>query len=119
MAKDDYNLLVCKILLYLYQCLKNGEAPTKNGLLLGCRLGELADGYRDFILRSMTEEGLISGLLFVKTWGQDTVCASDIDEVRITSEGIRYLSENSTMQTVIEKLRDTLDFAGLVRSLFP
>ena len=35
MTKDDYHVMVCKVLLYLYKCLKNDEKPDIDRLYCG------------------------------------------------------------------------------------
>ena len=47
MVKNDYHVIVCKILKYLYACLKNGEDVDSDKLM--DIIGDLPESYADYI----------------------------------------------------------------------
>ena len=108
MAKDDYNVLVFRILLYLYGCLKRQYSFENEGFYaaLGTKVNE---AYLSDILRNMSNDGLIKGAVFTHVWGDEYVLASSYDELKITPDGIVYLQENSTMKKVKEMLLDSAE----------
>lgn len=65
MAKDDYSVIVYKLLKILYELLKRGKVITQE------ELDELGSGidteYWNFILTSLYEEGYITGLTSIHT----------------------------------------------------
>lgn len=119
MAKDDYNRLVCIILTYLYARLrgKTEERPESFLQPMTAHL-PISEDYFYFILESMSEEGLIKGISFIKAWGGDIINISGISSIQITRSGIQYLTENSTMRSVLEFLRDNaVSLPGLVSTV--
>lgn len=114
MAKDDYNVVVFKILTYLYACLKRTTLFDEKVFKQIIDKQNIPDEYLTDILRMMTEEGLITGLAFTKPWGNTYIMTNEYGDMRITSSGINYLNENSTMS----KVRDILiDNTGLIGEL--
>lgn len=69
----------------------------------------LNDEYLEKIYYMMQQEGLIEGLVFKKAWGNIRILANDEDEMDITSDGIRYLKDNSKMEIVKNYLIENLD----------
>ena len=69
MARDDYYVIVYKILAYLYTQLKAGE--------------------------KIDNEGLITNIRIIKVWGGEV--SISIDNIQITPNGIDYLCNNNLM----------------------
>ncbi|MBF1305653.1 MAG: hypothetical protein HXM91_07380 [Oribacterium sinus] len=67
------------------------------------------DQYFYDVLEMAQEEGFIKGAKFQRAWGQDKIPLFDDDDLEITSAGIRYLEENSTMKKIGETLKETID----------
>lgn len=63
MAKDDYFVLAYRILSYLYACFKAGERPDMD--CISADVLHIPVGYWFNIMRSLTEEGYIVGLVFL------------------------------------------------------
>ena len=116
MAKDDYHYLVFRTLTYLYgvlQCKYSFDEKvflktvdrTKDGIL---------EEYLTRVLKFMTDDGLITGLVFAKAWGNECILANDLKNMAITPKGLDYLTENSIMN----ELKKTLsEGAGLITEL--
>jgi len=119
MAKDDYNVIVYRVLVYLYACLKREIMYEDAAFQAAVRKNVDSDEYFTDVLRMMQEEGLIEGLVFQKVWGNNVVLISDVSEARITATGIRYLQENSAMKKVGVFLKESADIiASLASKLF-
>jgi hypothetical protein len=91
MAKDDFEVIVYKVLAYLYACLKAGveASPAKAREVAGCN-----DVYWKTVLEDMAHRGLVRVGEY-RHWG-----GSDVTSVSITMDGAGYLSENSRMAAV-------------------
>ena len=69
MAKNDYHVIVYRVLLYLYKCLKQGKTPTEskfNEIALNAGIGEQ---YWHYVLRTLHDMQLISGVIRVDVDG--------------------------------------------------
>ena len=69
MAKDDYDVIVYKMLLYLYGCMKRVISFNQAVFDKSIKREELNEGYFTDILRMMQKEGLVDGVNTVKPWG--------------------------------------------------
>ena len=101
MAKDDYQVIVCKILKYLYEILKKGESPdtTKlNHLVL-----DINESYWNYIIEQLVNEEYIQGLIRMQIDGRKDLFRG-FENIRITPKGIEYLTENSTMKKITKAL---------------
>ncbi len=114
MAKDDYNVLVYKILLYFYAILKRKIAYQDEAFDALISKSDISDEYLTDILHMMQDEGLIKGLTFINVWGGDCILTCGKEEIRITPSGIHYLEENSKMKKIGDTLTKT---PGIVASL--
>lgn len=104
MAKDDYDTIVYKILLYLYACLKRKIVFDRTTFFKAIDKDAICDEYLADILYFMKEEGLISNLAIVKAWGNVRILASDYCDIEITVAGIHYLQENNIMKQIRNQL---------------
>lgn len=121
MAKDDYFVIVYKILLYLYAVFKRKVVFDEKDLKLSIiKKDEINEDYLIDILKMMQEDGLIKGLVFKNAWGSSILLINDLADMRITSQGIDYLQNNSKMQKVKDFLIESIDiFASLINIVFP
>ena len=120
MAKDDYNVLVYKILLYAYAVFKRKIVFDEKEFELSIIKGGIDKDYLINILVLMQNDGLISGLKFRKVWGGQMLLINDFSEMKITSNGINYLTDNSKMQQVKEFILESIDiFAPLIKLVLP
>ena len=117
MAKDDYDVIVYRILVYLYACFKGKILFEGATFREAVRKNVESDEYFARVLRLMLSESLISGLVVTKAWGQTYLIASDLRDMEITAEGIHYLKENSTMQRVGRTLKETSDIIADLASV--
>ena len=97
MAKDDYHVIVYKILSYLYEQLKAGKPVNQEMLTAEGKLFKIPESYWQYIFSSLYNEGYITGAK-VEPWGKDTIIV--LEDLQITPKGIEYLTSNSFMQKV-------------------
>lgn len=110
MAKNDYSVIVCIVLSYMYKCLKQGEHVDVE--LMNPKALEIPDSYWTYIIRNLEADGYIEGVLFQKYKGGEVLQFEDC--FNITPKGIEYLQENS----FIKKAKETVkDFATLAATL--
>lgn len=102
MARDDYHVIAYKILVYLYECLKRGEKPKQ--VYYSDIAYDINRAYWENIMRCLSQEGLIEGLIIGNVVG----CSEPMISTRnimITPKGIEYLEENSTIAKAAEFLK--------------
>ena len=117
MAKDDYDVIVYRVLVYLYACLK-GKIMFEKVTFDAAVMKDIDnEGYIERVLQLMQEEGLIQGLTFVKAWGDEVILTSDISEAQIMPAGIHYLQENAKMKAVGEKLKAAVDMIAKLAAM--
>lgn len=116
MAKDDYDVIAYKILLYFYACKKRkiifDERVFKE---TACKNVE-SNEYLIDIIAMMQDEGLIKGAVFQNAWGHVKLLISDLQDIEITVDGIHYLKENSRSKKIKDGLIEAADImADLIR----
>lgn len=112
MAKDDYDVIVFKVLLYFYACLKHDIKYDKNTFEKAIGLKEISEDYFMQILYMMKSEELIEGISFTKAWGGEKILLNDFSDIAITFNGIHYLKDNSTMQKVKNTIVEGVDLVA-------
>ncbi len=104
MAKDDYDVVVFRIVVYLYSVFKGKQNFRQNVFLKEV---------------SRIDEGLIEGLHFCRAWGNVRILVNDLADISITSDGIDYLLENNRMRKIKEfLLNQSGTMAGLIEMVF-
>ena len=108
MAKDDYDVIVYRMLVYLYACAKRKILFEDTTFREAVKKNVENDMYFYDVLRMMQTEGLIEGLVFTSAWG-DVFLANDLQDAKITADGIHYLKENRTMAKVGTAMKEAVD----------
>lgn len=106
MAKDDYDVIIFKILVYLYALLKGKEIFDQDKYNKAISRKSINEEYLIRIYKMMSDDGLIEELHFKKAWGQDLIPLFDEKDMIITSKGVHYLQENSKMKEVKDFILD-------------
>ncbi len=101
MAKDDYFVITYRILTYLYNCFKQGEAPDIS--VFGPDAIGINNGYWGNIMESLLSEGYIKGIAVLPRMGGGF--GIKLLELRITQKGIEFLQDNSKMAKARDLLR--------------
>ena len=108
MARDDYDVIVYRVLVYLYACLKRKTIFNESSFR-SIVIKNINEDYFDDVLAMMQREGLVEGLAFVRDMCGINIRASDYCDMRITADGIHYLSDNAKMKKVGEFLADSAE----------
>ncbi len=118
MARDDYSVLVYKILVYYYACMKRKIIFDQNVYDKVIGKEKLNDGYLENVYCMMQDEGLIKGFAYTKAWGETKIIISDEANISITAAGIRYIENSKKTNKVKRFLLGSVDYlAELIRIL--
>lgn len=104
MAKDDYSVIVYKILAYLYECLKKGKTPDPADYNWDSGLFHIPQSYWENIMEELINEGYIKGAHALNVLGQARPSIRVDSSTSITMKGAEYLDHNSVMQKAKEFL---------------
>lgn len=98
MAKDDYEVIACKILVYFYRKMKGKISPEEANYYLYPQTPQfpITQEYLNVVLIDLINDGYIADANITRAWGGD-VALVDTDKARITIKGIEFLRENSTI----------------------
>jgi len=88
MSFDDFEVVACKVLAYLYACLKEGVYPDVDEARDLTRVNEV---YFGAVVSSMISDGLVTGSTILDARGS----VVDICNLTLTLEGAAYLRDNS------------------------
>ena len=108
MAKDDYHVIVFRMLKYLYHQLKDGLPPEPEMLMPDSKIFEINEYYWKYVLRSMLEEHLIRGLTMNDDGSGPEQSSEMLKDIQITPKGIEYLNDNRMGQRVDQLIRDVI-----------
>lgn len=93
MAKDDFHVIVYRILQYLYNCLKKGQDPDVD--FVSAEKYEINERYFQTIIGELYENGYIRGVVPVPMLKVNYTPYKITDSISITLQGIEYLTDNS------------------------
>lgn len=96
MPKNDYHVIVCKILKYLYACLKAGEDAENEKLMEIIK--DLPARYAEYIVDALHQEGYVAGSYPETANGEEKPRLTSA--TMITPKGIEYLNNNKYMATI-------------------
>ncbi|RGM70765.1 hypothetical protein DXB98_09305 [Collinsella sp. OM07-12] len=102
MAADDFDVVVFKVLSYLYQCIKDGVEPNP---AKAQELAKINPVYWRAVVSDLIDRKLVVATV-LKTTGETLYY-----DLRITSAGVDYLNESPKMRKVKEFLGTALDVA--------
>ena len=114
MARDDYFVIVYKVLTYLYQCLKEGTKVEERLLTHESPYIKVSEKYWNYILWHMQKAELIEGVEFLGNNLGDIPYPLEWNKCRITPNGIAYLSENSLMKKAKDFLKDIKEITPFI-----
>ncbi len=70
MSTNDYDVIVFKLLVYYYACLKHTTVFKQSEFDLITKKAGVNEEYLLYVLEMMQDEGLIKGLTLTRAWGQ-------------------------------------------------
>jgi hypothetical protein len=97
MSYDDYDVIVYKVLKYIYQCLKAGVYPS---LDKAQELTRCNDVYWLHVIQSMLNDGYIQGVKIPEYLGNDAKPIAEPKALGLSQKGAQYLTNNSKMAEV-------------------
>ena len=102
MGKDDYYVIAGKILVYLYAKLK-GKSDQKPEEYLRAMSEDfpISEEYFNYVLDEINAHGYTQ-MTTIKCWGGDI--ERDLSSIRITQEGIDFLTDNLKIRKAIEAI---------------
>lgn len=96
MASNDMELIMYKILRYLYDCAKNDKTVREADFCYDSRLiKECPESYWKLVIEELVRLELVKGILVSETKDGTVIDASG---AKITFKGTQFLKENSRMQ---------------------
>lgn len=105
MAKDDYQVVVFRILSYLYKQLKSGEPVDPRMIDHESKLCSINISYWRYIIENMQKEELIQGLKKGKSQEEDYT-DGQLKKIQITPKGIEVLSDNKMYDKINNVLKN-------------
>ena len=108
MAKDDYQVIVFRILKYLYLQLKKGLPVEAEMLRHDSKICKINEPYWRYIITSMQDEGLIKCLSTKAGQADDVPLEDRLGNLQITPKGIEMLSDSRMAEKVDNLLRGIL-----------
>lgn len=109
MAKNDYFVIVYKVLSYLYDCLKKSTDPDLNYLEQLFEASRVGADYSDYIYSSLYRDGLIQGVALISMSRKKFPGVKFLPSFSITPAGIEYLQNNSMMAKAVDYLKSIND----------
>lgn len=104
MSQDDMHVVMCKIIAYLYSCMKNGTDPDLKQIRHDGALG-INYRYWAHIMRTLDDRGYITGITVYDALESDGVIVN-LNNPMATLEGVEYMKENSAMRKAAKYLLD-------------
>ena len=98
MAKNDMEVIMYKILRYVYECLKTGKAPELSDIMWCCKLFDIPKAYWLAIMQELIEGAYIDGLRFIGA--KDLQQVLQIGDIRITKNGREFLQDESKLAKI-------------------
>ena len=118
MAKNDYFVLVYKLLSILYEDLKTGAATDIKTLLNDRDTFPIGQRYWIAIFEDLLEKGYIKGVQIVNVANSnDRKILLDKYGIRITADGVEYLNNNSLMRKLAGVIGSVTDFLPIATSI--
>lgn len=117
MSKDDMEVIMYKVLKYLYESLKAGHKTCLEEVAWKCKLFDITREYWLLIMREMIDSGYVSGIKYVAAKDMEGVI--ETGTFSITKAGREYLTENSTAQKIKATLGDvfSITLGGVIGKL--
>lgn len=97
MAKNDMEVIMYKILRYLYECMKLGVEPELEQFAWNSKLFDIPQSYWCKIIATLVRKGYITGFVVVDKTKDAPMLQTD-RPFEITFEGVQFLEENSRVQ---------------------
>ena len=102
MASNDMEVLMYKILRYLYECLKNTKDTKLEDFAWYSKLMDVPKEYWMEVIKTLVEKGYIEGFKIIGETKSSKLHIQTDQPFNITFDGICFLNENSRMKEAKE-----------------
>ena len=109
MARDDYFVIVYKLLKYLYDSLKRGIPVSQD--ILSAEFFGIPDEYWEYIIRNLYRDGYVEGVTVTRLHRKPEF-PNIRQNFNITPKGIQYIQENSVFETIRSYVKDIAGIAS-------
>lgn len=96
MAKNDMEVIIYKILMYLYIKMQNGQKADFIDICWKSTLFDIPENYWKSIIAELIDNKLVKGFTYTNT--KDGMVVQMHDDATITFKGREFLINNSEMQ---------------------
>ena len=100
MAKDDMEVIIYKILSYLYRCLREDIKPHLEDICYASDLLDINENYWNAVMHEIISNGFVHDIVEVPT-SKGAKVEFTINP-RISMQGVEFLHENSGMKNAQE-----------------
>lgn len=107
MAKDDMFVVMCKVICYLYDCMKKGIEPDEKRY--SCEALDIPYEYWLDVFSEMVSHGHVSGVTVRRLFGTRDI---EFDRPTVTIEGLQFARENSMMARAMRFVHGAGGFFG-------
>ena len=107
MPSDSYYVVACKILHYLYKCLRDGTLPNPN--ILKAQNYKINENYFNNVIYMLYKNGYIERINCMFEYNQTHPIVEIDERIRITQQGIEFLEDNNLMQRALNKIKEIKD----------
>ena len=98
MAKNDMEVIMYKILRYLYECMKTGKTPDLADIMWKCRMFDIPKADWLAIMQELIEDEYVGGLRFVGAKDMEQVL--QVGNIKITKKGRDFLKDESVLSKI-------------------
>lgn len=110
MASNDMQVLMYKILKYLYECMKLSKEARLEDFSYNSKLFDIPKNYWLEIIYTLVTHGYIKGFKVYENKYKDVKLYIENDPpFKITYEGVIFLEENSGMKKASEFVKDSFN----------
>lgn len=110
MASNDMQVLMYKILKYLYECMKLDKEAKLENFSYKSKLFEVPKSYWLEVISTLVTHGYIKGFKVYENKYKDYKVYVETDPpFKITYEGVVFLEENSGMKKASEFVKDSFN----------
>lgn len=110
MASNDMQVLMYKILKYLYECMKLGKEARLEDFFYSSELFDVPKNYWLEVISTLVAHGYIKGFKIYENKYKDVKFYVETNPpFKITYEGVIFLEENSGMKKASEFVKDSFN----------
>lgn len=117
MARDDMEVILYKILRYVYECMKAGVLVDYASMQSSAQWLNIPQRYWEQVMKIAIDEGFIDGVSYFVA--KDGVHISNSKSISLTLKGRDYMRDNSGMQQAAEFVGVAFEqvIAGVIQGL--